>query len=92
MKHAGLEALGRLESLLRALREFSELKERSTGVFYWKSKPFLHFHEDVSGLYADVRTGPEFERFPVNSKSGKGAVLKAVRHVLASAPRSAPTA
>ncbi|MFP6562065.1 hypothetical protein WJ542_27755 [Paraburkholderia sp. B3] len=91
VKHAGWDALGRLESLLGALRECSELKERSRGVFYWKSKPFLHFHEDVGGLYADVRTGPEFARFPVNSELEKGALMEEVRAALSSAPRSGPT-
>lgn len=92
MKHAGVDALSRLESLLRALRECSELRERSTGVFYWKSKPFLHFHEDVSGLYADVRVGPEFERFPVNSESEKGVLMREVKQALSSAPRCGPSA
>jgi hypothetical protein len=92
VKHAGLEALSRLESLLRELRDCSELKERSTGIFYRKSKPFLHFHEDVTGLYADVRLGPDFERFPVNSESEKGALMKEVRQALSGAPRSGPAA
>lgn len=83
MKHAGAAALNRLESVLGDLREFSDLRERSTGVFYRKSKSFLHFHEDPTGLYADVRIGLEFERFPVNSAIDRAGLMAAVRRALA---------
>ncbi|WP_322014262.1 hypothetical protein [Paraburkholderia sp. J12] len=85
MKHAGSEALKRLESLLCQLREFPGLSERSTGIFYRKSKPFLHFHEDPTGLYADVRIELEFERFPVNSEGEKSTLLKAIGRAIAPA-------
>ena len=38
------------------------LVEKRPGIFYRKSKAFLHFHEDSSGVHADVRFGVEFER------------------------------
>ncbi|WP_028227888.1 hypothetical protein [Paraburkholderia ferrariae] len=85
MKHAGPDALKQLESLLDRLRELPGLSERSTGIFYRKSKPFLHFHEDPTGLYADVRIEVEFERFPVNSEGEKSALLKAIARVIAPA-------
>jgi len=53
MKHAGSEALDQLETLLIEVRKLP-LKEKSRGVFYRKSKPFLHFHEDSAGLFADL--------------------------------------
>lgn len=82
MKHAGLAALGQLESTLRNLREFPDLRERSTGVFYRKSPSFLHFHEDATGLYADLRVGQEFERFPVNSAIDTDVLMAAVHRAL----------
>lgn len=88
MKHAGLEALKRLDSLLRKVRELPGLRERSPGVFYWKSRPFLHFHEDPTGIYADVRIGPEFERFPVNSDVEKDALTAAIGLALATLPQA----
>ena len=84
MKHAGVSALNRLESTLRDLREFSELRERSPGVFYRKSKPFLHFHEDATELYADLRIGSEFERFPLNSAGDRDVLMNTVRLALTS--------
>ncbi|PCE23818.1 hypothetical protein BWP39_29500 [Paraburkholderia acidicola] len=84
MKHAGIDAFNRLEKLLRDLRALPDLRERSTGVFYRKSKPFLHFHEDSTELYADLRIADEFKRFPVNSADDKAVLLNAVRAVLTS--------
>ena len=68
MKHAGATALNQLEPLIERLRAIPALKEKSRGVFYLKSRAFLHFHEDPKGLFADVRTadGKDFERFQVD--------------------------
>lgn len=55
VKHAGPIALAELEPLLRKVREYALLVERSPGSFYRKSKAYLHFHEDPSGIYADIK-------------------------------------
>jgi len=55
MKHAGSNTLATLESLLRKIRAHAALTERTPGSFYRKSKAYLHFHEDPSGTYADVK-------------------------------------
>jgi len=55
MKHAGAHTLAALEPLLRQLRAHPSLAERTPGSFYRKSKAYLHFHEDPSGIYADVK-------------------------------------
>ena len=47
--------LATLEPLLRKVREHAALVERTPGSFYRKSKAYLHFHEDPSGTYADVK-------------------------------------
>jgi hypothetical protein len=63
MKHAGANTLAALEALLRRVREHPALTERTPGSFYRKSKAYLHFHEDPSGIYADVKlSGAEFTR------------------------------
>jgi hypothetical protein len=81
MKHAGTAALDRLEPLLARLRQFAPLKERGRGVFYLKSKAFLHFHEDPAGLFADLR-GPndhDFERFQVDTPEAQDALMALTR-------------
>jgi hypothetical protein len=68
MKHAGRDALSTLAPLLRQLRRQSSLVERTPGSFYRKSKAYLHFHEDTSGMYADVKlNGTDFTRMRVTT-------------------------
>ena len=83
MRHARPEALDRLESVLVSLRALPGLNERSRGVFYRKSKAFLHFHEDGDDLYADVRlASADFQRLRVTSQKERSALLKAVGDAL----------
>ena len=84
MRHARPDALDRLEPLLVRLRALPGLNERSRGVFYRKSKAFLHFHEDGEDLYADVRLGgADFQRLRVTSQKERAALLKVVGDALA---------
>jgi hypothetical protein len=78
MKHASAAALDRLEPLLAQIRAIGGLREKSRGVFYLKSKAFLHFHEDPAGLFADVRTadGKNFERLKVDEAEGERALVE----------------
>ena len=55
MKHAGAAVLDQLEPLLDRIRACGVLREKSRGIFYLKSRAYLHFHEDPSGIYADVK-------------------------------------
>lgn len=81
MKHASPAALDALEPLLAQIRTLDGLKEKSRGVFYLKSRAFLHFHEDPKGLFADVRdaAGRDFDQFDVTGEVGRTAVLAAAR-------------
>ena len=85
MKHAGPEALDRLESVLVRLRGLPALREKSRGIFYLRSKAFLHFHEDPMGLFGDVRLLPqgEFVRMRVTSKTEQARFLKTVEDACA---------
>ena len=82
MRHARDDALDELEPFLVELRSLPELKEKSRGVFYRGSKAFLHFHEDPTGLFCDVRLADEFDRFRVTTKVERQAVMSSVRKVL----------
>lgn len=78
MKHAGQDALDRLEPLLARVRALPGLTEKNRGVFYLKSRAFLHFHEDPKGLFGDVRdeSGKDFDRFDVTA-SGEALIAAA---------------
>jgi hypothetical protein len=84
VRHAGAEALELLEPLLARLRAFDALQERRRGVFYVRSRAFLHFHEDPAGLFADVRAadGHGFDRIEVSEPAGEAALLRHVEAAL----------
>jgi len=74
MKHASLATLRQLDPLLTRIRGLSGLVERKPGTFYRRSSAFLHFHEDPTGIFADVKlNGVEFERLPVSSAQQRAA-------------------
>ena len=81
MKHAGAAALVRIDGLLAQLRAVDGLVERKPGIFYRGSRAFLHFHEDPTGLYADVRfaSGEDFVRVPVNTRTERANLLREVK-------------
>lgn len=80
MKHVTSAGLDELDELLADLRGVDGLVEKTRGVFYRGSRAFLHFHEDPTGLYADVRLdGAEFERMRVSTKAERQRLLSRVR-------------
>lgn len=78
MKHATPLSLYLLQPLLLRIRAFAGLKEKKAAVFYYKSKAFLHFHEDASGLYADVRIKEKWLRLPVNTFEECNVLIEAI--------------
>jgi hypothetical protein len=80
MKHAGPATLMTLEKLLEKLRVLPGLVEKRPGIFYLKSKAYLHFHEDAAGIFADVRlAGDDFERFAVNPSQDHEALIERIQ-------------
>jgi hypothetical protein len=81
VKHASSAGLDQLEPLLVNLREIAGLRERGRGVFYRLGRAFLHFHENPTGLFADLRDedGRDFERFGVSDSAGRARLLAASR-------------
>ena len=82
MKHADANALAALSDLIENLRRRSVLVEKRLGIFYTKGRAFLHFHKDPAGLFADLRHGGDWERFPVNHPEECARLLAAVDRAL----------
>ena len=78
MKHAGPATFARISPLLDDLRSRPVLRETRPGVFYLKSRAFLHFHDDPSGIFADVRLADEFVRLAVTSRSEQSDLLERI--------------
>jgi hypothetical protein len=87
VRHAGPAALDSIEPLLAELRGIDGLTERSRGIFYRRSAAFLHFHEDPTGMYADLKVGATFERQRATAPAEQAALLARVRTALASTER-----
>ena len=79
MRHATAETLKELEPLLDEIRSVPGLVEKKRGIFYRRSKAFLHFHEDPSGIHADVRFGAEFERMRAETHGEREALMARIR-------------
>ncbi len=83
MRHARDQDLDRLEDLLADLRALPGLTEKKRGVFYRKSRAFLHFHEDPKGLFADLSGADgDDQRIEVTDAAGRAALIAAVRRRL----------
>ena len=82
MKHAGAAALDALDALLADIRKREGLKEPRPGVFYRKGRAFLHFHEDAAGLFADLRDGGDWMRYPVSRPADRAKLFAAIDRAL----------
>jgi hypothetical protein len=84
MKHADATTFARLDDVLIALRAMPDLREPRPGAFSRAGRAFVHFHDDPTGLFADVRLdadGP-FLRLPVTSRAQRRDFLARVRSAL----------
>ncbi len=79
MRHANAETLKMIEPLLEEIRSVPGLVEKKPGIFYRRSKAFLHFHEDPSGLHADVRFEEDFERVRAETVVEQKALMARIR-------------
>ncbi|MBT9547260.1 MAG: hypothetical protein IV090_17845 [Candidatus Sericytochromatia bacterium] len=57
MAHCPEDKLTDLTALFAELRSWPGLKEKKTGIFYFKGKGFLHFHIKDGKRWADIREG-----------------------------------
>jgi hypothetical protein len=80
MRHARDQDLDRIDGLLMQVRTLPSLVEKKRGVFYRKSKPVLHFHEDPKGMFADL-SDPD-ERIDVTESAGQARLIAAARERL----------
>jgi hypothetical protein len=83
MKHASAQTLQQISDLLDQVRQRHGLKEKKLGIFYRKSKSFLHFHEDPAGTFADLTVGETFDRYRVTTVKERKELLAAIDRILA---------
>ena len=78
MEHATSAALAKLTELLDKIRLKAGIEEKKPGIFYRKSRAFLHFHEDPAGLFADLNVATEFQRHAVNTPGERRSLPAAI--------------
>ncbi len=67
---------------LDEIRGLPLLKEKSLGLFYFKSTPFLHFHDADGERWADVKKDDKWVNVPISflaSKKERQSFVKAVK-------------
>jgi len=79
VKHAGPAALDRLDFVLSQVRKMETLRERKRGSFDSRFGVTLHFHEDPTGLYADLRSAGKTKRHRVTTVSERATVLRLLK-------------
>jgi hypothetical protein len=86
VKHASQSTLDGLSELLDRLRSIEGLVEKRPGVFYRRSKAFLHFHEDPAGIFADLRLRSDdpFIRLRVTSEAERSEIIAKIERSLGS--------
>ena len=68
----------------RASHKRPQLREKSLGSFYAKSKAYLHFHEDPAGMFADVKLDfVEFTRMRATTAKEQQVLLAKIDKSLA---------
>ncbi len=83
MRHVTPARLAELEPLLGRIRDLDDLVEKKTGVFYRKSRAFLHFHEDGDRTFADVRLdGAVFSRLPATTARQQDTLIRKITRAL----------
>ena len=75
VRHARAGDLDELESVLERLRAIPGLTEKTRGVFYRRSRAYVHFHADPTGLFADLRVGDGFERYALDSPTAQDLLI-----------------
>jgi hypothetical protein len=78
MEHAGAAALDALEGLIAAIRQRDDVQERRRGYFYRKGRALVHFHQDQTGLFADLHDGPQWRRLRVSESEERRRFLAAL--------------
>lgn len=80
MAHTKPEQLKDLELELDALRALENVREKSKGVFYFKSLPFLHFHDKDGARWADLKLkGGGWKKLEIGFDAGKAERVKFLR-------------
>lgn len=82
MAHCPYEKVQHLRHEFDLISSWDGIKEKKPGIFYYRSKGFLHFHIKEKRIWADIRSGdswgPEINISEKMTSSQRAAFLKIV--------------
>ena len=87
MRHASPATLDALEPLLAEIRQVEGIVERKRGIWYHRSRAFLHFHEDPAGLLRGLEDRRRLRALPRRDGRERRALLARVRRAVRDAGR-----
>ena len=73
-----IAALAPLYDEVRSLG-ITGLEVKANGAVYQRRNGILHFHEDATGVQADVKVEGEWQRIEVNNAAGRRRVVSLLR-------------
>jgi hypothetical protein len=82
MAHAKKEHLAGFEFVLSEIRKNSDLREKSFGCFYRKSKGVLHFHIKGDRLYVHVFNGNGWQEVDLKGNPSVLAQKKVYKRIV----------
>lgn len=82
MAHCPYEKLQDLSMVFERIRACFGLRESKPGVFYFKTKPFLHFHIKNCDRWAHVRSDGDWERIDVPLHISDSALLAFTKRIV----------
>ncbi len=81
MGHTKADNLLDLKDELKMISELEGIKEKSPGIFYFKSIGFLHFHDKDDVRWADVKTKEGWKKLEIDFKANKAVKKKFLEDV-----------
>jgi hypothetical protein len=79
VKHATPATIEALEPLRAQIRAVDGLQERKPGLFTKNGRAHVHFHDDPTGVYADVRASEDWDRYRVSTVAERRILLRALK-------------
>ncbi len=61
MGHTAPSKLADLKDILTEVKSWEFIKQKGIGIFYFRSVPFLHFHDKKGERWAHVKNGMKWE-------------------------------
>jgi hypothetical protein len=81
MGHTKPSSLVDLKEELEFIGALPSIRQKSPGIFYFKSVPFLHFHDENGNRWADVKINGKWQMFKICFAASKAVRATFVKDI-----------